>query len=114
MTVDRMRQLLLALVADPHSRLYSSGEVSRAIDPTAGVSLIDAEGVARALPMPSAEVAKLTLIAEHSRHLSAREWMAGGLVLLAFIVCLARRPCGGGGRGGGGGGGRAGGKRRKG
>ena len=89
MGVDRVRQLLVAMVVDARSKLYA-GEVGRAVDGTAGVSVLDDEGIARALPLPSLEVAKLTLLAEHSRKMSVREWAVALLVLAVVGLALWR------------------------
>jgi hypothetical protein len=94
-STSRLIQLLLALVADTGSELYS-GMVSRAIDPAEGVSTIDEDGRARALVLPSREVARITLMAEHSKQMSAHEWLYGlcavvGLVLGVRVWC--RRLC---------------------
>ena len=90
MPMDRLRDLFLALVVDTRSSLYG-GEVTQAVDASAGVSAIDEDGVARALPLPSLEVARLTLIAERSRQMSAREWMLAVAAAIAVGYFLWTR-----------------------
>ena len=68
----------------PSSAVYY-GEVSRAIASADGVSAVDDEGRARPLPMPSLDVARLTLLHEHSRHMSAREWAAAVAAAAALL-----------------------------
>ena len=92
-------KVILALVADPHSTLYSS-DISRTIQRHAGVTQIFADGRARALPMPSREVARLTLLAERSRQADAHEIalaaVAAVAVALAGLSCWCRlMKCGG-------------------
>ena len=86
----RVRELVLALVADPHSSLYSA-EVGRAVDRLGGVWAHDANGVVHPLPMPSREWARLTLLAEGVRQASTHEVGMGALLALSFALALVAR-----------------------
>jgi hypothetical protein len=92
-----LRRLLLCLVADGGSRLYS-GDVTRAVDATAGVlQLLDSPaGASRMLPLPSAEAARLLLLrntASHalSLHLLLELAGAGALLFGAWLAYRAAR-----------------------
>ena len=89
-SVDDLRTLLVALVAVPSSDLYTRTEVGHAVVTLDGVSAIDDEGRARPLPPPSLELARLALLAEHARHMSAREWVFVIAVTLALLSYVAR------------------------
>ena len=83
-SVEHLRDVLVALVADSGSALYS-GEVSRAVDAAGGISVVDEDGRARSLPMPSWEAARLTLLQDRLRRMSAHDWI---YVLVAVGAAL--------------------------
>jgi len=89
-----LRKLVLALVADGGSRLYS-GDVTRAVDAAAGVRqlLSSSSGATRLLPLPSAEAARLLLLktqATQALSLHVALELAGAIALV-FAACCGYR-----------------------
>jgi len=64
-----LRKLLLALVADGGSRLYS-GQVTSSVDASAGVRqlLSSSTGASRLLPLPSAEAARIAILKVQTKY----------------------------------------------